>query len=61
MRRKRNRFIPFELRKQWGVLDRSTGELTEKAGRTERYPESWARTRADQLNKEQQDAIHKTQ
>jgi hypothetical protein len=46
------RFIPFQLKTQWGVLDRKTGELIEKAGSTERYPETWARTRADQLNKE---------
>jgi len=48
------RYIPFQLRNQWGVLDRTTGELTEKAGKTERYPESWARTRAEQLNQEKE-------
>lgn len=53
MRRKRPRFIPFQMTKQWGVLDRESGELVQKARRTERYPEQWARHRADQLNKGQ--------
>lgn len=53
------RYIPFELRSKWGVLDRHTGELIEKAGSTERLPESWARTRANQLNEEAADDEHK--
>lgn len=51
MRRKKPRFIPFQMHKQWGVLDRESGELVQTPERTERYPESWARERAAQLNK----------
>jgi hypothetical protein len=35
------------------VLDRKTGELVETADEIERYPQAWARNRADRLNKDQ--------
>jgi hypothetical protein len=53
----RSRFIAFELKGQlltrWGILDRQTGELIEKSKIIQRYPESWARKRADEMNKDQ--------
>ncbi len=51
-RRKKKRFIAFELHSKWGVLDRKTGELVETADEIERYPQAWARNRADKLNKD---------
>ena len=50
-KRKKKQFIAFELHHKWGVLDRKSGELVETAGELERYPEAWARNKADQLNK----------
>ena len=57
MPRKKPRFIPFQMRKKWGVLDRESGELVQKQTDTERYPEAWARNRAAQLNKGQSNAV----
>jgi hypothetical protein len=51
-RRKKKQFIPFQLHDRWGVLDRTNGELVEEAGELERYPEAWARNRANKLNKD---------
>jgi len=51
-RRKKQRFIAFQLHDRWGVLDRESGELVERADMIERYPEAWARNRAEQLNKD---------
>lgn len=51
-RRKKNQFIAFQLHNKWGVLDRKTGELVERVEKVERYPEAWARNRADKLNKD---------
>ncbi len=51
-KRKKKQFIAFQLRDRWGVLDRKSGELVERASMIERYPETWARNRADQLNKD---------
>lgn len=51
-RKRRLRFIAFQLKDRWGVLDRKTGELAEQAKKVERYPEAWARNRADHLNKD---------
>lgn len=51
-RLKKKRFIPFELHQRWGVLDRQSGELVDTAGAIERYPQIWARNRAEQLNKD---------
>jgi hypothetical protein len=51
------KFIAFELkgktRRRWGVLNRQTGELVERATAIEKYPEAWARNRADQLNEKE--------
>jgi len=51
-KRKKLRFIAFQLQDRWGVLDRESGELVERAKLIERYPEAWARNRADKLNKD---------
>lgn len=51
-KRKKKQFIAFQLHDRWGVLDRTNGELVEKADEVERYPQAWARNRADQLNKD---------
>jgi len=52
-KRKKKRFIAFQLHDRWGVLDRKTGELTEQADEIERYPEAWARNKANQMNKDE--------
>ena len=52
MGKRRLRFIAFQLHDRWGVLDRESGELVERAKKVERYPQTWARNRADQLNKD---------
>ena len=58
-KRKKQRYIAFELHQKWGVLDRTNGELIEQADYLiERYPEAWARNRAYKLNKE--DEAHET-
>ena len=49
----RLRYIAFQFSNgKWGVLDRTSGELVKQAGQREEYPQTWARTRADRLNKE---------
>ena len=48
---KKKRFIAFQLHDRWGVLDRESGVLVEQSEEIERYPEAWARNRADELNK----------
>jgi len=52
MRIPRKRYMAFQFTSgKWGVLDRDTGELVTKDEKREEYPESWARTRADELSK----------
>ena len=42
--------IPGKRDTEWGVFDRVTRKLIERAGKEERYPEACARNRAKQLN-----------
>jgi hypothetical protein len=53
LKRLRKRYIPFNLKNStWAVLDRKSGELVAQTnGLLEKYPEVWARNRAEQLNK----------
>lgn len=53
--------MPIQLSKEWGVLDRHSGELICQPNGTELYPEVWARNRADQLNEAiKKDSAHET-
>lgn len=55
MKHRQGRYIPVEDlipgRITWGVLDTKTDKLVEACGECEKYPEQWAKQRANQLNK----------
>lgn len=55
MKHRQGRYIPVEDlipgRITWGVLDTKTNKLVEACGECEKYPEQWAKQRANQLNK----------